>query len=298
MVETRSKISVIIPTFNSWETLKSCIASIQKQTLKPLEIIIVDNASIDGTSEKVRKGFPQIEIVRLKENTGVTGGRNAGIKVVNRKTDYLFFFDHDMVANEKMLEELVKVAESNPKIGIVTPKIYYFEDKKRIWAAGTEINLWTGQVLFRGGKDRGQYNKIADVQVAPAAMLVRKEMIDKIGRFDDIYFATYEDTDFCFRARKAGYRVVYIPKAITYHKIPLRERESVERLLSRAYWVGRNRMIFMKRYGKNFWLFLLFLPVFTLYYGFLALRFKKISGMVDFLRGTLSGFLLILKGKV
>ncbi len=286
------QISVIIPTYNSWKTLRDCLGSISKQTLNPNEIVVIDNASTDGTAEKVSNLKHQIlnlEIFKNKKNLGVTGGRNRGIKEAPKSSDYLFFFDHDMIADKKMLEELVKVAKMDPKIGIVTPKIYYWEDKKRIWSAGTGINLWTGQVLFRGGKDVSQYEEVEEVQVAPAAMLVKREAIGKIKGFDNKYFATYEDTDFCFRARRAGFKTYYSPKAVAYHKLSTDPRYEADRLLSRAYYVGKNRVLFMKDFGKNFYIFLFFLPVYIIYYLKLAIKYYRLKDWFTFLRGTFDG---------
>ena len=285
------KISVIIPTINSWETLKSCIKSVQNQSVKPFEIIVVDNASTDGTSKKIRQYFPKVKLITMSKNTGVTGGRNAGIKLVNKKANYLFFFDHDMVADKNMLKELTVVAMMEPNIGIVTPKIYYFGNKKRIWSAGTGINLWTGQILFRGGEDIGQYENAEEVQVAPAALLVKKEAMGKIKLFDDIYFATYEDTDFCFRAKRAGFKTYYAPYALAFHKLPMDFKEESRRLLSRSYWIGRNRVIFMKKFGKNFFIFLFFLPLYSLYYLIIALRYRQILSWLRFFQGTIVGIL-------
>lgn len=293
--QVNRSISVIIPTYNSWSTLEACLESILKQTLKPLEIIVVDNASTDNTVDQVTKFIKlnkRVRLIRNKRNLGVTGGRNVGIKSARTKSDYLFFFDHDMVADPRMLEELVIVAESDEKIGILTPKIYYWEDRKRIWAAGTGINLWNGYVIFRGGVDIGQYNRVEEVQVAPAAMLVKRDVIIKIKGFDDVYFATYEDTDFCFRARRKGYITMYEPEAIAYHKIPLGIADSNKRLLNRAYLIGRNRVIFMKRFGKSMPLFLLFIPIFGVYYFLLSLKYGKPFAGLDFVKGTISGLLI------
>lgn len=290
----RSKISVVIPTYNSWRTLSGCIDSMLKQTLKPFEVIVVDNASSDGTEKEIKKLIINhqpltIKYFRNRKNLGVTGGRNRGIKEASKKSDYLFFFDHDMVADKKMLEELVKVAEMDEKIGIVTPKIYYWGDKRRIWSAGTGVNLWTGQVIFRGGVDEGQYDKIEEVQVAPAAMLVKRQVIKKTKGFDDKYFATFEDTDFCFRARLKGFKTYYAQKAVAYHKISEDPKEEAERLLSRAYFVARNRILFMKDFGKpSFWLFL---PVYFFYYLRLALKYKGVKAIFAYLRGTVNGIL-------
>lgn len=282
-------ISVIIPTYNSWITLKECINSILKQTLKPDEIIVVDNNSSDGTSDKVKNEFPGVKLMTLHKNTGVTGGRNEGIRKSSMSSNYLFFFDHDMVADKNMLEELVTVAEINPEIGITTPKICYFGNRKRIWSAGTGINLWSGQVLFRGGDDVGQYEKAEEVQVAPAALLVKRKALKGIGLFDDIYFATYEDTDFCFRAKEKGFKTFYVPRALAYHKISWDPKDDANRVLSRAYFVGRNRIIFMKRYGKRFSVFLLFLPLFSLYYLIISIKSRKILDWFKFLYGTTVG---------
>lgn len=282
-------ISVIIPTYNSWATLKECISSIQKQTLKPFEIIVVDNASSDDTSQKVKAMFPKVKLITLTTNTGVTGGRNKGIDNVSSKSEYVLFLDHDMIADKNMLLELLKVLQSNSQIGIVTPKIYYWGNKKRIWSAGTGINLWTGQVLFRGGDDVGQYEKVEEVQVAPAAILVKKDVIRKIKSFDDCYFVTYEDTDFCFRAREKGFKTFYSPSALAYHKISWDPKDDADRVLSRAYWVGRNRIIFMKKFSKNFAVFTLFIPLFIGYYLLLAISANRFKSGFNFLLGTFAG---------
>lgn len=288
----KSKVSIVIPTYNSWFTLKTCINSIQKQTLKPFEIIVIDNNSSDSTSQKVKSMFPEVKLITSRFNSGVTGGRNKGIEEASSKSDYILFFDHDMVADKRMIKELVKILQSNQLIGITTPKIYYSDDKKRIWAAGTGINLWTGQVFFRGGIDVGQYESVQEVEVAPAVLLVKREVINKLKLFDDRYFATYEDTDFCFRAKKYGFKVFYAPKARAFHKIPSDSNKEAIRLLSRAYWVGRNRILFMKDFGNNFYIFLLFLPVYIIYYLRLAARHDRFIDWLKFIHGVLVGLVV------
>lgn len=287
------KISVVIPTYNSWLTLKDCIISIQKQTLNPYETIIVDNGSTDGTAEKVKKFFPKCKLIKLNKNEGVTGGRNKGIEEASKKSDYLLFLDHDMVADKNMIIELITVSKLDEKIGIVTPKIFYSDNKKRIWSAGTGINLWTGQIIFRGGKDKGQYENAEEVQVAPAVLLVKKGVVDRLKLFDNRYFATYEDTDFCFRAKRIGFKVFYAPKANAFHKIPSNPKKEAVRLLSRAYWVGRNRIIFMKDFGNNFFVFLLFLPVFIIYYLRLAILNNRFYAWIKLIQGMLAGLIII-----
>lgn len=289
------KVSVIIPTFNSYHTLKDSIVSLQNQSLKPLEIIIIDNASSDGTSEKTKKDFPKVKLVTMKKNTGVTGGRNEGTRHLSSQSEIVMFFDHDMVADKNMIQELVNVLESRKDIGIVTPKIYYWDKKKIIWAAGTDVNMITGQTLFRGGKDVSQYEKIEEVAVAPAVLLVDRVLIKKHLKFDDIYFATYEDTDYCFKAKKMGYSTFYAPKAVAYHKIPFDHDDANKRLLGRTLFVARNRVIFMKRFSKAFPLFILFTPVYFMYYSLLSLKYSQLKPILNYARGLFEGFRYILK---
>lgn len=283
----KNKISVIIPTHKGLNDVIDAIKSLRLQTIKPTEIIVIDNASKENIAYSISKRFRNLKIKRLTKNKGVTGGRNAGIKLVDKSSKYVLIFDHDMTADKDMLENLLQTIKLSKEIGIVTPKILYTDNPKFIWAAGTGMNLLTGQVIFRGGKDRGQYEKTEEVQVAPAVMLIKSELLKKIKRFDDIYFATYEDTDFCFRARTAGYKTFYEPQAVAYHKIPLDEDDSNKRLLDRTFWVARNRIIFMKKFGKSFTVFLLiFTPFYFLYYLFLSLKYKKIKPIFEYVKGA------------
>jgi GT2 family glycosyltransferase/2-polyprenyl-3-methyl-5-hydroxy-6-metoxy-1,4-benzoquinol methylase len=295
MTKIKPLISVVIPTYNLISDLLEAIDSIIKQDYSPIEIIVVDNGSTNGTSEKIKRLYPKIKLITHKKNLGVTGGRNSGLRKAEGK--YILFFDHDMIADKEMVSELVKIVDSNEEISISTGKIYYWDDKKIIWSAGTDVNLITGQVLFRAGQDKGQYDCIEEIQVTPAVILVKKEVVEKIGGFDDVFFANWEDTDFCFRARKAGFKIFYTPKAIAYHKITLDPVESMNRLLSRAYYIARNRIIFMKRHSKHFYLFLLFLPGYLAYYSWLSLRVCRIDGIKNFLRGTCVGLYEVFKNK-
>lgn len=283
------KISVVIPTYNLKHGVVRCVSSALDSSFQYKEVIAVDNGSTDGTFEAVRQSFPQIKLVRSEKNLGVCGGRNLGLKHVSGDSKYILFLDHDIFLERDALERLLEVAESDSKVGIVTGKIYYSDDPAIIWAAGTSINLLTGKIAFNGGKDDGQFDEVREVQVAPSIIFTRRKLLDEIGAFDELLFATYEDTDFCFRARQAGYKVVYTPYARAYHSIPLDQWESMERLLSSAYYIARNRIIFMKRYSPHFLVFTLLIPAYFLYYTVLSLRHKRFDGIANFLKGTVSG---------
>lgn len=283
------KVSAVVPTYNLKKILLECLQSIVEQNYPNLEVIVVDNASIDGTSEAVRKKFPKVKLIRNPRNLGVTGGANTGVKKATG--DYVWLVDHDNILESNMLSIMVKLAESDPKIGIVVPKIYYWEDKNMIWAAGTEINMLTGENIFRGGKDVGQYEKVEEIQIAPANFLVKREVIKKIGLYDDIFYISYEDSDFSFRVKKAGFKIVYTPRAVCYHKIPLLDPKiGKKRWLSRAYWAARNKIIFMRKHSKHFPLFVLLYPVWFCIYTYQAIRYFDFRALVNFYKGMFAGF--------
>jgi GT2 family glycosyltransferase len=293
------KVTIVIPSFNSTD-LFECIDSVLNQGYPNFEIIVVDNSTRQNIWRKLQVRFAssnKIKLLKPDNNTGVTGGRNLGVRYSNKDSKYVLFLDHDILLEKDALFELVKVGESDPQIGIVTGKILYFENPEVIWSAGTSINLLTGQIHFNGGKDVGQFDEIKEVQVSPSVILTKRRLLEKIGGFDDLFFANYEDTDFCFRARKVGFKIFYTPYARAYHMIPLNSNISNNRLLARAYPIAKNRIIFMKRHSKCFGLFLFFLPVYIAYYTFLSLRVDNIDAVKNFLQGTVSGMSIALGEK-
>ena len=284
----QKRVSVIIPTYNLKDDLLDCLDSIFKSDYKNLEVIVIDNASVDGTADAVKKKFPKVKLIINPRNLGVTGGANAGVKVA--KGEYLLFIDHDNILKKDMLTKLVELMESDLKIGIAVGKIYFDEDHTVIWAAGTGINLWTGQIYFRTGKDKGQFDKVEDVQVAPANFLVRRDILIKDGVYDSTYVINYEDTDLSFRCRKMGFRCVYTPDAVTYHRIPMNPEGANKRVLSRGYWIGRNRVIFMRRWGHFLPFVMIFLPALSLYYLYIAIRYNQLQNyLFKYLKGTYDG---------
>jgi GT2 family glycosyltransferase len=284
-------VSVIIPTFNRKNDLLSCLNSIKDSTYTNLEIIVVDNASTDGTYDAVKETFPNVKLIRNEKNLGVTGGRNRG--AIESKGDYLLFLDHDMVIDRQMIEELLKVLESDTSIGVAGPVIYYYDEPSKVWAAGTSIDILTGKVRFNTfDSSEVNINEPFDVQVLPAAFMVKRDVLHKVGLFDDVFFAVYEDTDFCFRIKEAGFRVVCVPKAKAWHKVPTDLKEQELHVLSRSYYIARNRIIFMKKHAKpiNFIVFLtLFVPIYAVYYTWRSLRHWKLRFISEYWKGLFDG---------
>lgn len=281
-------VSAIVPTFNLKDIFMECLESIVKQDYPNLEIIVIDNGE-DGAYKLAQKKYPKITVKKSSENLGSTGGMNAGLKLA--KGDFIWFIDHDNILNPDMLSIMVELAQSKKNIGVVTPKILYFKPRNTIWSAGTSVSMITGINYSREGKDVGQYETVEEVEIAPANFLVKRELINKVGFYDDVYWVSYEDADWCARVRKSGYKIIYTPHAICYHKIPFLDKlTSKRRWLGRAYLTARNKIIFMRKCSPYFLLFVLLYPVWFCLYTYQAIKYRDFSALKNFYRGMFDGF--------
>lgn len=305
------KVSIIVPFYgNQDQVVIETLNSLKNIEHNNLKLIFISNGSTTDVSNKIQIQYPDVKLIISNKNLGVCGGRNLGIKNLDGDEEFIIFFDSDQVADKDMVKELIIPMTENSEIGITTPKILYHPDfldsksskkysddknlreaKKFIWSAGTDINLKTGQIIFYGGEDTPDLNILKEVSIAPGVICCSKNLLNKINGFDEIYESVYEDTDFCFRARKLGFKVFYVPTALTWHKIYLDPKGSERKLLTRLYFIGRNRIIFMKKFSNNIYLFYCYLPIYLIYYFFISLRNFKIKPFFDFVAGTVEGIL-------
>lgn len=217
-------VSIIIAHHNGYEILKNCITSLSKVKYENKEVIVVDNASNDGSVEEVKKEFPWIRVLRLEENKGFAGGNNEGVKIA--KGEYILILNNDTEVEPDFLDWLVKTMEENKSIGVVQPKIKDLKAKEYFEYAGGSggfldslgYPFCRGRIFFTVEKDEGQYDDVQEITWASGAcMLIKKSVIEELGLFDEKYFAHQEEIDFCWRVWRAGYRIVVQPKAIIYH---------------------------------------------------------------------------------
>lgn len=291
-------VSIIIPTRNRKRQLIRCLNSLKKISYTHTETIIIDNASTDGTIEIIKKQFPKVKIMRLTKNKGAVGGRNAGIRIA--KGDYLLFVDDDNIVTRLFLDKLVELAESDPEIGFVGPKMYYYQDKKRIWFAGVKFNLLTSRTHYIGINqiDCGQFNQVREIDQIPNVWLVKRRVVNKVGGLDENYVMSYGESDWPMRAKLAGFKVLFCPGSVVYHDIVppknLKENILLRATPYRAYYFARNRILFMRRFATklNFLIFLfLFNNCFAIFYLYSYLKGQKYSLCFWHLRGMVDGFL-------
>ena len=211
-------ISVVIPNWHGIEIIGDAIKSLQNQTIG-VDIIVVENASTDGSYEYLKDNFPDIKILRNKKNLGFDGGVNTGIRYSLKKGyKYIALLNSDAVVDKKWAEMLVKHLEPNPNTGIVASKIVT-RDGKYIDSVGDYYTIWgLAYPTGRGEKDTGQYEKSKYVfGGSGGASMYRAKLFKDIGIFDEDFFAYYEDIDISFRAQLAGWKVWYEHSAVTYH---------------------------------------------------------------------------------
>ncbi len=209
-------VSVIIPNYRGRDCLEDCLKSLREQENRDFEVIVVDNASHDGSVELVREKFPECVLVCLEDNFGFSRAVNEGLRV--SKAPYCLLLNNDTVSDPKMVGSLLNTIESDPKIFSVAAKMLQLKNPELIDGAG-DLYCSFGWAFARGkGQSRSRYSKRRDIFAScGGAALYRRSILDEIGWFDEFHFAYLEDVDIGYRARIMGYRNVYEPEAVVYH---------------------------------------------------------------------------------
>lgn len=233
--------SIIIPLWNGRKYIETCLAALAAQEYAPLEVIVVDNASGDGSAGLVAEKFPWARLICNQQNLGFAGGCNAGLRVA--QGDILVLLNQDTEVYPGWLGSLCRALQDE-NIGVAGCKILY-PDGKTIQHAGAWIEWPVGIPYHYGNQeqDRGQWDEPGAVEyVTGAALAFRRDVLDRVGLLDEMFWPGYfEDIDFCFRAREAGYEIWYIPDAVTLHQ---ETTSTVDpQLLSQFYHRGRLRFL-------------------------------------------------------
>jgi GT2 family glycosyltransferase len=242
------RVTIITVNFNQpllTGLFLNCVSNCN--TYQNIEIIVVDNGSSENHVSDWQSSHPGVRFIRSEKNLGFAGGNNLGIREASG--DYLFLVNNDTEFSRGLIESLVDILDSKNTIGAVSPKILYFENPDIIQYAGfTKMNMKTGRnhCIGQMETDLGQY----DASTGPtgfvhgAAMMIRKEAIDKAGLMPELFFLYYEEMDWCEKIRNAGYEIWIEPKARIYHK----ESMSVgKNSLLKEYFMCRNRILFIRR---------------------------------------------------
>jgi len=265
-IKIKPHIVLIILNWNGWRMTLNCLESVAKVKTEGfgLEVVVVDNGSTDDSVEQIKKLMNSqvnelnIKLIENKENLGFVEGNNIGIKyALKQGADFVCLLNNDTRVKPDFLIELLKAASADKKIGVVGGKIYFekgFEFHhdwykktdlgKVIWYAGGLID-WNNVYSSHRGVDevdQGQYDQIEETDfVTGCLMLIKSEVFQKIGLLDEKYYLYCEDNDFCQRAKKAGFKLIYAPKAIVWHLNAGSSRSGSD---LQDYFMTRNRLLF------------------------------------------------------
>jgi hypothetical protein len=318
------KVFIIILNFNGWLDTKECLCSLEKVDYPNFEVVLIDNGS-NGNYQLSVSGYQlKIQAIYNEHNFGFAGGNNQGIKLaLGGGADYILLLNNDTLVKPDFLTKLVEAGEKNKEYGIIGPVIYKYNDKNKIQFAGGKINwsrtrgthityilslraersnpvgggnnsglpVWHafGKPMVDGPCARGTRDDILSVDyITGCCLLIKREVIEKIGLISEDYFLYYEDTDWNMRAQQAGYKCGVMLDVKIYHK---GSASSTEFSYPYIYYHTRNGLIFSSRFG--------FLPLTYLISGWiflkqlvkLAIGYKRewarpvMQGVIDFWQG-------------
>jgi GT2 family glycosyltransferase len=212
-------VMVVILNWNGLNETRSCLDALGQITYPRVKIIVVDNGSTDGSVNALRAEYPQVMLLPLSENAGFAEGNNHGLRHALRQgADYVLLLNNDARIAPDAVDVLVQTAQADRQIGILGPIIYRDDDSQHIESAGGWLNLYTGRFRHFETLPANQLRPYEVDMVSGCAMMVRREVMERVGLLNGCYFAYFEDAEWCVRVRRAGYRVVAVPGAQVWHR--------------------------------------------------------------------------------
>jgi GT2 family glycosyltransferase len=240
-------ISVVLNTNHREDTLQ-CLTSLNQNTYENHKIILLDNASIDGTVYSVRSLLPEVLIIELQQNLGYAGNNNVGIQAaMEQDAEWVFLLNEDTILSPDCISHLVSVGESNPTIGIVGPMVYHHNEPDIIQSAGGRTDkYYRAWHLGQDERDQGQFQLPHSVEwISGCGIMVRRAVIEQVGVIDERFFYYVEEFEWCVRARKAGWQIIHVPKAKLWHKGVQRNYQPKP---SVTYYATRNRLLLLSKH--------------------------------------------------
>lgn len=248
--DTFPLVAIVILTWNQRDLTLDCLASLAAMEYPPerLQLIVVDNGSRDDTVAAIRARFSDVTVLENGDNLGFAEGNNVGIRYALQGTaDYIMLLNNDTSVDRRMLNELLAPMLQFSDVGIVGPKMLYFDPSDVIWCAGNRIDWRSGASIRMQAEERDNKNdrepRAADF-ITACAILLRRQVIEQIGLLDPRFFIYYEETDWCVRATRAGWRILYVPSARLWHKVSAAMGTTSP---ATDYYMNRNVLLFLSR---------------------------------------------------
>lgn len=257
------KIFIIVLNWNGKNDTLECLASLRKLAYGNFQTVVVDNGSKDGSVEVIRQQFSEITLIETRENLGFAEGNNVGIRhALKNEADAILLLNNDTVADPQMLDAFASSMNEHPYAGILGAKIYLFEERNKFDHLGGRWNAKKASfdlIGLRQVDDGKNWEKMEAVDyVCGAALLARREVFETVGLLEPKFFLIWEESDFCFRAKKAGFNTMTCPKAIIWHKV---SASMVGGKPHSTYFWWRNRLLWIERNCTKLEKFRIFLMI-------------------------------------
>jgi GT2 family glycosyltransferase len=240
-------VAMVILNYNGYDDTVACLRSLAALRYRSVWTIVVDNGSGDDSARRLRVEFPGLKLIETGANLGFAAGNNVGIRAaLAAGAEFVLLLNNDTIVAPELLDALLDVCSADPSIGVAGPKIYYHAQPDVIWSAGGVIDWRRGRSTMRGldQVDRGQWDAVAQVDfVTGCALLVRRAALEQAGLLDERFGMYYEETEWCVRIARCGWRIAYVPGGRLWHKIRPAQQEQSPRII---YYMTRNRLLFLR----------------------------------------------------
>ena len=245
------RFAVVVLNWNGRDDTLACLESLRAVEYPNWEVLVVDNGSEDESLEAIRTGYAEASVIEAGSNLGYAGGNNLGIRVaLERGADYVLVLNNDTTVAPDVLRAFAQTAREHPDAAVLGAKIYLFDDPQRLWYAGTRWNAMGAEFEHIGNRvlDNGDdFVRVCDTEYAcGCAMLLRASAIRAVGLLDEEFFLLFEETDWCFRAKAAGFRCLFAPAAKVWHRVSSSFGGRTSVLYE--YFFLRNRLLWAKRH--------------------------------------------------
>jgi len=258
-------VSIVTVNYNTSSVTCELLVSISRNSYRNVEVIVVDNASVEDPTAALLEVYPAAKVIRSESNKGFAGGNNLGIREATG--EYIFLVNNDTEFTDGLIEGLLEVFYAHPDAGMVSPKFHYFFHKGIIEYAGYQsVDVFTGRNSMIGCKepDQGQYDQVSATNYAHGGgMMTKASVLKEVGLMPEVYFLYYEEFDWCEQIKRKGYKIYYQYKSLIYHKESMSTGKNSP---LKTYYLTRNRILFMRRNVAlpNRIIFLLYLTLFTI----------------------------------
>ena len=245
------KVAIVILNWNGKDDTCECLESVRKLDYSNYQTIVADNGSEDDSVQFLKQQYPDILIIENGANLGYAEGNNRAIKyAIEQEFDYILLLNNDAVVDPQILNSFMNVSKTNPQAGVFGAKIYYLSEPQKIWFAGGKIlpDMLLASHEGMGEIDNnGAWDEIKPIDYAcGCALFIKSDVIKKVGTLESKFFLMWEETDFCYRARRAGFECLFVPKALVWHKISASFKGGDAGHLQN-YFMVRNRLLWIER---------------------------------------------------